>query len=220
MTQNWKLMAFAVSTAIAFVSTPALGRRTTVDGNGLLVTQGYCDFNGQDCTPQQLGFSIDFGNGPITSFIIYGNGLISFGDTPVDYAQSANYGRGSDLSLFGGSVIAPGLFNTIVPDFYGSNQNVFATSAYVISNTGSRLQIGFQYCDNVEGTNTCRNQADTIITPTSSGLSVDIFHSGAPRENYYGTITPGSGFFNFSSLGTVAAGYSIDGSAVMFDTPF
>ena len=204
--------------AAALIPTAASARRVVVDTDGLTTLQGYCDFNGADCVAQNLNFSVDFGNGPTSSFFIYGNGLVSFGAAPIDYSQSQNYSTGSDLSIFGGNVISAGLFNSIEQDYYGTNEQVFSTRAYVSANTANGFSVVFEYCANVQGFISCDRQASIDVSRTADGLHVALSNDGRPN-GYYGPGYTGYGFYNGGSPGTVAAGYSINGTTQMYDTP-
>lgn len=81
MTKFAFIVGAFVSSIIA--AAPAQAGRTAIDGNGgsPTVLSGYCDFNGQDCVTEQLGYQVSFDNGKtfFRTIDITGNGLLTFG---------------------------------------------------------------------------------------------------------------------------------------------
>ncbi|MFZ4689627.1 MAG: PEPxxWA-CTERM sorting domain-containing protein [Polymorphobacter sp.] len=75
---------------------------------------GYCDLNGDDCGPIDLGYAVQFGNSdPVSSFALHGNGILSFGSA-IDF-----FGTPAD----GNTTFVDSIFNfeTPAPASYGLN---------------------------------------------------------------------------------------------------
>lgn len=188
----------------AFFVAPAEARRTAIDFSDpdnpqTLQLDGYCDLDGLDCQPQALGYTIDFGFGAVSEFIVYGNGMISFGPTPVGYQDTTN------LADYGATVIASGLDNSLVAK---NPQDLSQGSAYSLvggasfvgtpGNPSQSLQAIFYRCYTPQN---CYNDiaGSFILTPVADGL--EVYAPAQTGSSIYGYALPdGSGFTKTSNL--------------------
>jgi len=164
----------------------------TDDDNNVITRdlEGYCDFNGEECnSPIPLGYSVDFGAGAVDSFIVYGNGLFSFGDTPVNIADIFNFD--GSLAFFNASVIAPGL-NSYTDFSNLDGDEVFSQSAEFSFKPNNGLFVHWFEC---VSTFNCSSHYSMTLTPGATGLLVEFDYDDFP-------FTPISGY-SIKGVGTV-----------------
>jgi len=190
----------AMCIMVLLTSSQADARRRVVDtdGDGNVIPldlEGYCDFNGDDCGSIPLGYSIDFGAGAVNSFIVYGNGLFSFGNSPVDIAESFDFDGTSDfdgsLASFNASVIAPGL-NSYTDFSNPDGDEVFSQSAEFSFKPNNGLFVHWFECIS---TFNCSSHYSMTLTPGATGLLVEFDYDDFP-------FTPISGY-SIKGVGTV-----------------
>lgn len=146
----------------------AEARRTVIDRSDpdnptAMELNGYCDLDALDCSPVALGYSVDFGQGPLNQVIVYGNALLSFGTdkVPLDDVSS--------LAQYGGTVVSPGLNNDLGFDDFGNDAYSLFGSVTVDSLTGVITAL-FQDCYTPQ---TCFiSNSSLILTPTEGGFQV------------------------------------------------
>lgn len=186
------ILAATAAVAVLFNVTAAQASRTVVDqiivdptdpSQDITVTEtlgGYCDLNGADCNARPLGYTVDFGNGNVVdSFIVYGNGLFTFGPNPVDLSNYDNYD--GTPGFFGGNAIDAGIDNSLDFQF---GEAVFAQSANVLGDATS-FNINYYQCASVFGCSLGNGsdgygfylsaEADGLyVTPYFTGLGISI----------------------------------------------
>lgn len=145
--------------AAGLVVSPATARRTVVDGNGSKVLSGYCDSNGDDCTPVSLGYSVDFGSGPLTSVLIYGNGLLSFGPKVAVFSDYVN-----SLADYNVPIVSPGM-NPLI-DFDSQGVEGFVQSATLTIGAGGVLNADWYSCNTPSD---CADHYSLTLTPQAGG---------------------------------------------------
>lgn len=152
------LLATTAVFAVFFNTAAAHASRTVVDqiivdpddpSQDITVTEvldGYCDLDGTDCAPNPLGYTVDFGNGNVVdSFIVYGNGLFTFGPNPVDLSHYADYD--GTPGFFGGNAIDAGIDNFLA---FESGVPVFNQSAKVLGDS-TGFNINYYQCASITG---------------------------------------------------------------------
>ena len=163
------------------IASPASARRTVIDGSGPLTLGGYCDFNGDDCTPVNLGYSVDFGSGRLTQILIYGNGLLSFGPNVANLAAFND-----SLADFGVPVVSPGLNPEVGSDSLGVDN--FLQSATLTLAPGGVIKADWFSCPLPS---TCTDDYSLTLTPTAGGyLAVGGFQT-LPQVAAGGYSIPG-----------------------------
>lgn len=101
-----------VSSALLVAAGPAQAGRTVVDGGQTILVDGYCTPDGgPDCAPQSLPFGITLGGTTYNSFILNGNGMLTLGDTAIDWTSVAN--SSPSLAGFTMPIFSPQIDNTI-----------------------------------------------------------------------------------------------------------
>ena len=163
------------------IAMPAAARRTVIDSNGQLNLSGYCDSNGDDCTPVNLGYSVDFGSGRLTSILIYGNGLLTFGPQVAVFSDF----QGS-LANYGVPVISPGINPDIGPDSFGKDG--FFQSATLTLGPGGVINADWFYC---QGPANCVDNYSLKLTPQAGGFLVVGSFPTLPVINAGGYAIPG-----------------------------
>lgn len=193
-----RLIGTCVAAAAIAVSVPAEARRTVVDSNGSVSLSGYCDLNGDDCVATPLGFTIDFAGTKYDSMVLYGNGLVTFGNTPV---APTSYLGATNLATLGAPVISAGLDNT--PDMYFAGG--FVQSA-VKSGLDANNHLGATFTIYL-GSSSSKVESTLDIAVSATGLDVTIYNyangdQGSPF---------GFGSAPFTENVPQLAGYSVAG---------
>ena len=171
------------ATAGAWASADA--RRTEIDSNGTTVYQGYCDLNGDDCTPVSLGYSVDFGSGPLSSVLIYGNGLLTFGNTVAKFGDFSN-----SLADYGVPTVSLGLNSDTTTDFFGSNDEVFLQTARLTLGPAGQIDALWEIC-RVNTVLTCTRQYELTLTKTALGYDAVGIYDKVPQTLLSGFSVPG-----------------------------
>lgn len=193
MRRSYILCALSAS-GLLLAASPSEARRTAIDSQGTVVTQGYCDLNGDDCdAPLVLPYFVDFGSGFTNLAFVHGNGLLTFG-APIDFNAysdgSGGYNLPSSIGGFPGTVFGGVLnngydLNFFDPDPIRSQQNVF-DRAGMASLQGNVITATWYGCN---GPSNCMvNPNSLTMTPQANGFLVSLGTSSyvAPATFRYG----------------------------------
>ena len=178
------LKLLTVVAMACFAAAPASARRTVIDSNGQLTLSGYCDNNGDDCTPVSLGYSVDFGGGRLTSVLIYGNGILTFGPQVAVFNDFMG-----QLSNYGVPVVTPG-FNPDIGEDSFMTPDLFFQSGKLTFGAGGVLTARWYYC---QGPENCVDNYILTLTPGTGGYAAAISYPTQPVIKISGYHVPGAG---------------------------
>ena len=184
------------------LATPASAGRTAIDeySDGSPWTRtfsGYCDLDLSDCNPQQLGYSVSLGGGAFSSnVLVYGNGLVGFGDVPdltSVFADIQSFGSPSPTD-YGQNLVSAGQTNDLY--FDSSAGEVFLQTGVLDLLPNGVIHASFYKCTSPLS---CPINAYALtLTPTFSGPG--------GQSGYNGQFTFGSGTGTGSDIGYVVDG--------------
>lgn len=199
--------------AMLLSASPSEARRTAIDNVGSVVTQGYCDLNGDDCNaPLVLPYFVDFGSGFTNLAFVHGNGILSFG-APIDFNAysdgSGGYNLPGTIGGFSGTLFGGALNNSYDLNFFGPDpqQNVF-TQAGMASLQGNAITATWYGCT---GPSNCFiNPSTMTMTPQANGFLVSLGTSSfvAPavfRYSASGVPEPSAWMLMLAGFGLVGA---------------
>ena len=162
------LCSSAVLMLIALSATHADARRTVVDGSGSVHLTGYCDLDRLDCAAKPLGFNVTLGGVTYNSFVVYGDGAITLGDTAVSTATFLN---ATALSDFGVPVISSGIDNSL--DEIYSSGTALQQDGYIIQNNADHEIKGI--FEVYLGSSEFKEESEIDITAYADRLDVKLY---------------------------------------------
>lgn len=186
------LCSSAMLMLVALSATHASARRTVVDGSGSVSLGGYCDLDRVDCTAKPLGFNVTLGGVTYNSFVVYGDGAITLGDTAVSTATFLN---ATALSDFGVPVISSGIDNSL--DEIYSGGGALQQNGYILQNNSTHEITGI--FEVYLGSSEFKKESEVDITPYADRLDVKLYSYvngdgayifGEPNLTPYTTVDP------------------------------
>lgn len=184
--------ACAAVFAAVLAGTPANAGRTVIDSSGQLNLSGYCDTNGEDCVPIDLGYNVDFGSGNLNKILIYGDGKITFGPTVANFSDyMGNYGN------YGVPVVSAGINPGEGPDSFG-DISLYQSAELTLGPAGA-ITARYYYC---QGPANCVDNYIMTLTRQATGYDVNITYLTLPVVKINGYAIPGVTNQNFYDLPT------------------
>ena len=196
----------AALTLIALATCQAEARTIVVDpGNPQGFTlSGYCDLNGDDCNAKSLGFSVELGGSTYNSYVMYGDGAITFGNTAV---SSGTILSATTLADYGVPIISSGIDNTTsMFNSLGFQQAGYIFESGVHNGVGTLGAIFTSYIGT--GSNSHMEESEIDITAYANKLDVKLY-------SYVNQYIEGYGFSDpnnptpYTMVDPQIAGYSI-----------